>query len=172
MKKLYSLLLASFVFSFLFAKDVDVNYAMQVAKNFYQQNNPEGANAFSLQLADACQMNTNVGSSIDGAPVYYVFNITGNKGFVIVSGDDLVEPVLGYNTTGSYSVREINPAAAKWMENYKQQIIYVKQNVHETTDLITQKWLKYYNNLPGVENAARGAQAVNPLCQTQWIGGT
>ena len=168
MKKLYSLLLASFVFSFLFAKDVDVNYAMQVAKNFYLQNNPEGATAFSLQLADACKMNTNVGSNIDGGPVYYVFNIAGNKGFVIVSGDDLVEPVLGYNTTGSYSVQQINPAAAKWMENYKKQIVYVKQNVHETTDLITQKWLKYYNNVPVVETAARGAQAVNPLCQTQW----
>ena len=99
MKKLYSLLLALFVFSFLFAKDVDVNYAMQLAKNFYLQNTPEGATTFSLQLADACKMNTNVGSYIDGAPVYYVFNVANNKGFVIVAGDDLVEPVLGYNTT-------------------------------------------------------------------------
>ncbi len=168
MKKLYLLLFYALTFSFLSAKDVNVNYATQVAKNFYLQNNPDASTAFSLQLVYTCQMNGNVGSDIDGKPVYYVFNVSGNHGFVIVSGDDLVEPVLGYNTTGNYPVDHLNPAITKWMENYKQQIIYVKQNIHETTETISQKWVKYYNNIPVVQNASRGAQAVNPLCATQW----
>ncbi len=168
MKKLSSLLLATLTFTFLFAKDVDVNYARQVAKNFYLQNNPDAGSTFSLQLVYECKMNSNVGTDIDDKPVYYVFDVTGKHGFVIVSGDDLVEPVLGYNTTGSYPVDQINPSAAKWMENYKKQIVYVKQNIHETTDAITQKWIKYYNNISVVSNNSRGTQAVNPLCQTQW----
>ena len=167
MKKLYSLLLASLAFSFLFAKDVELNYAKQVAQNFYLQNNHEAKNV-SLQLVYECKMNNNIGSNIDGKPVYYVFDITDNQGFVIVSGDDLVEPVLGYNTTGSFPAGHLNPSVTKWIENYKKQIVYVKQNVHKTTDAITQKWLKYYNNIPVVENTSRAAQAVNPLCQTQW----
>lgn len=167
MKKLVHILFYGIAFMSLSAKDVDVSYAMQVAKNFYLQNNTENLN-YSLTLAEAVSMPANVGTSIDGKPVYYVFNVSGNHGFVIVSGDDLVEPVLGYSHQGNFKATELNPAAAKWMENYKQQIIYVKQNVHETTPVISQKWVKYYNNVPVVENVSRGAQAVNPLCQTQW----
>ena len=167
MKKCYTLLWLLFLGTFLFAKDVDVNYAKQVATNFYLQNNHD-VTAVTLQLVDACKMPTNVGSTIDGKPVYYVFDVTGNHGFVIIAGDDLVQPVLGYNTTGSYPVGNINPSTSKWMDNYKKQIIYVKQNIHETTYAITQKWMKYYNNTEVVEHTSRAAQAVNPLCQTQW----
>lgn len=167
MKKQLLLLFYGFTFMSLSAKDVDVNYAMQVAKNFYLQNNTENFN-YSLTLAQEVSMPANVGTTIDGKPVYYVFNVSGNRGFVIVAGDDLVEPVLGYSHHGSFTATDLNPAAAKWMENYKQQIIYVKQNIHETTTAITQKWEKYYNNISVVVNVSRGAQAVNPLCQTQW----
>ena len=62
MKKFYSLAAALFVLSFLFAKDVDVNYAKQVATNFYLQNNHE-ANNVSLQLAEAYTMPAGVGDA-------------------------------------------------------------------------------------------------------------
>jgi hypothetical protein len=167
MKKFYSFLFIILSGSFLFAKDVDVTYAMQVATNFYLQNSHE-TNAVSLSLVYTCRTAEGVGTPIDGKPVYYVFDVAGNHGFVIVSGDDLVEPVLGYNTSGSYPVGHLNPSITKWMENYKKQIIYVKEFVHETTDVITGKWQKYYNNIPVIDNGSRGAQSVNPLCQTQW----
>ncbi len=167
MKKLYALALLALVFISVSAKDIDVNYARQVATNFYLENN-HAAGPVTLTLAQQYRMAESVGSDIDGKPVYYIFNVSGNNGFVIVSGDDLVEPVLGYNTTGSFPVGNINPSATKWMENYKKQIIYVKQHVTETTAGITDKWFRYYNNLPVLNSVTRGTNAVNPLCQTQW----
>jgi len=167
MKKLYLFLFYAFTFTLLSAKDVDVNYAKQVAKNFYLQNSSETTEV-SLQLAYECKMPAGVGSVLDDKPVYYVFNVNSSAGFVIVSGDDLTEPVLGYSTTGKFDEAHLNPAATKWMDNYKKQIVYVKENVHQTTDLVSQKWLKYFNNVPVVVKSSRGTQAVNPLCQTQW----
>ncbi len=40
-----------------------------------------------------------------GAADYYVFNRENNQGFVIVAGDDMSSPVLGYSTTGSFDMQ-------------------------------------------------------------------
>lgn len=167
MKKLSTTLLLIFTLTFIFAKDVDVKYARQVAQNFYLQNNPN-ASLSNLELVYECKTPEGVGTSIDNKPIYYIFNANGNEGFVIVSGDDLVEPVLAYSTEGGFSIDKVNQEAAKWIEGYKKQIIYVKQNVHSTTDEITLKWKKYFNNENVIESSSRGVQAVAPLCQTKW----
>lgn len=164
-KKLY-LLLASFVYCFgVFAKDVDVNYAKQVAQNFYLQNTQHSG---ELTLAYACTTKAGVGRSSDGQSVYYVFNVGNNQGFVIVSGDDLVQPILGYSTEGNYTLNNMAPATNKWMNNYEKQIVYVKENETQTTDEIKTLWYDYYNNINPLQYAQRGTQAVNPLCQTKW----
>ena len=38
---------------------------------------------------------------------YYVFNAGGDNGYVIVSGDDRVEPILGYVDNGSDTVSAV-----------------------------------------------------------------
>ena len=43
---------------------------------------------------------------------YYVFNAGQNQGFVIISGEDATEEVLGYSTSGSFDLNNIPP------ENY------------------------------------------------------
>lgn len=166
MKKLYTLIFL-FTTTLLFAKDVDVNYAMRVAKHFYLQNNT-ASEAVSLKLVYECRTPKNVGTIIDDKPIYYVFDVNGLNSFVMVSGEDLVTPILGYSTEGYFPVNNVNPEAQKWFENYKSQIIYVKENIKSTTEEITLKWRKYYENITVVQAAGRGAQAVNPLCQTKW----
>lgn len=47
-------------------------------------------------------------------PVYYVFNATDGKGFVIVSADDCTTPVLGYSFENPYVVSKV-PPAMRWM---------------------------------------------------------
>ena len=58
-------------------------------------------------------------------PLYYVFNVDENDGFVIVPGDDRVVPVLGYAFTGHYPTKEYAPAFKRWMQNYREQIEYI-----------------------------------------------
>ncbi|HRN95114.1 MAG TPA: C10 family peptidase, partial [Chitinophagales bacterium] len=166
MKKLYTLVFL-LVSTFVFAKDVDINYAMRVAKHFYMQNST-ASEAVTLKLVYECRTPKNVGAAIDDKPIYYVFDVNGLNSFVMVSAEDLVTPILGYSTESYFPINNVNQEAQKWFENYKAQIIYVKENVHSTTEEITAKWKNYYENIPVIQSAGRGIQAVNPLCQTKW----
>ena len=54
---------------------------------------------------------------------YYVFNINENEGggFVIVSGEDVVKPILGYSENGNYDENNLPPNFAWWMEELQNQ---------------------------------------------------
>lgn len=162
MRKIYlSILLSIAICVGLNAKHVELNYALQVAKNFYQQNTSTPA-TMPFKLVYECKTNANVGRSSDGITAYYVFDVGENQGFVIVSGDDLAEPVLGYNITGRYTKENLPPALIKWMDNYRLQIVYAVENLQSTSTEITNKWDKYYNNTT-VNHPGRSTNSVNPL---------
>ncbi len=98
-------------------------------------------------------------------PAYYIFAGANNKGFIIVSADDVVTPILGYSAEGHIDIANQPPAFEKWMESNKNQIGYIIENKLLATEEISDAWHNMYNNIfPG----SRSPQAVNPLCQTQW----
>ena len=53
---------------------------------------------------------------------YYIFNTTGDQGYVIVSGDDRTTPILGYIDRGSYDPNNVPANMKAWLDNYAQQI--------------------------------------------------
>ncbi|MCR4592209.1 MAG: C10 family peptidase [Bacteroidaceae bacterium] len=59
---------------------------------------------------------------------YYVFNAGDNGGYVIVSGDDRVAPILGYVEQGSFDPDEIPDNMRAWLEGYEEEIKYVIDN--------------------------------------------
>lgn len=59
------------------------------------------------------------------APYYYIFNASGGKGYVMVSGDDRILPVLGYSTDGAFDPANIPANMQGWFEGYEKQIDYV-----------------------------------------------
>ena len=62
---------------------------------------------------------------------YYVFNAGQNQGFVIVSGDDRAEAILGYATSGSFDVDRIPSNMAAWLQDYADQIKWIQDhNIH------------------------------------------
>ena len=56
------------------------------------------------------------------AAAYYVFNADGDKGFVIVSGDDRTVPILGYADSGSFDTENLPVNMKVWLEGYEAQI--------------------------------------------------
>lgn len=60
-------------------------------------------------------------ASAASSPAYYVFNFDGG-GWVIVSGEDGVEPVLGYSTTGSFTLENAPSNVKWWMEGRASEI--------------------------------------------------
>ena len=59
---------------------------------------------------------------------YYVFNAGGDNGYVIVSGDDRTEPILGYVEQGSFDPENIPENMRSWLQSYADQIKYIVDN--------------------------------------------
>ena len=53
---------------------------------------------------------------------FYIFNAEDKKGFVIVSGDDRTESILGYSDTGCLDLDNLPPNLKGWLEGYSKQI--------------------------------------------------
>ncbi|GFZ40431.1 thiol protease/hemagglutinin PrtT [Bacteroides nordii] len=114
-------------FSF-FAKNVDVITAEKIAK-------------FVLTGADTQTRTNEIGVSLiwtgedmctrtNGFPAYYVFNKVGGNGFVIVSGDDIIKPILAYSYANSFHIENMPDNLRSWMAYYREQINWArKENI-------------------------------------------
>jgi len=159
MKKIYFLLLI-FISAFVSAKEVEKDYALHVAKNFYTHSTHINVIEQDFKLVHECK-------SSSSQPVYYIYNVGRDKGFIIISADDLVQPVLGYSNSGSFNPDNIPSTVSAWMNGYKEQIEHAQETVATTTAEITNKWKSYYdNNFPQLINGK--VASVGPLCQTKW----
>ena len=104
------------------AKEIDPVTAKLVAQNLYQQvNKNKGSINFELVYTSKSKIISNLNKSgSNDVPLFYVFNADDNNGFVIVSGDDNLTPILGYSTSNNYSEINIPPAFKKLLEKYKK----------------------------------------------------
>ncbi len=96
------------------------------------------------------------------SPDYYVFNFSGT-GFVIVSADDAVYPVLGYSYESSYSREDLSPEFSFWMEQYVSQIRHVRENHLPADATISRAWAGLLGmESPEKKNGANGSTGINP----------
>jgi len=100
------------------AAPVSVSDAKQKALSFVRQqaakvNNPRKAKA--MQNAQLTEANA-FGNEL------HIFNVGGNNGFVIVSGDDRTEEILGYVDCGNFDINTIPANMKAWLQGYANQI--------------------------------------------------
>lgn len=163
--KLLSLLLLILCFS-MFGKPVDENRAKTVGLFFLNNktNSTSLKDAKSLQLA--YKVTATIGNTLEERTMFYVFNVD-TIGFVIVSGDDTVIPILGYSDQGTFLSDNMSPAFQKWLEGYKNEIIYVVSHDIKATEEITKQWGIQMTNK--ISNTTLSPNAiVGPLIQTHW----
>ena len=92
---------------------------------------------------------------------YYVFDAGDDNGFVIVSGDDRTEPILGYVEHGSYDPDNIPENMRAWLQGYADQIKYIVDNdINPNSPL-----LKKRNKVQGTRHS------VPELLTTRWNQG-
>ncbi|HZV70683.1 MAG TPA: thiol protease/hemagglutinin PrtT [Saprospiraceae bacterium] len=145
----------------LHAKQVDLTTAKIAGSNFiyYKTDSPNLNQGEELKLIYTS-------ASSDGSTIYfYVFNF--NNGFVIVSGDDCVLPVLGYSNEKEFRVKPMVSSMTKWLENYKAQIRYAIVNHLPATTEITNSWEELKGN-NGTIHPSTSRNSVDPLLQTTW----
>jgi len=68
------------------------------------------------------QGNTAISESCE----YYVFNKGTREGFIIVSGDDQTEPILGYCDEGEFDYQQLPPNMKEWLDDYASQIAAIQ----------------------------------------------
>ena len=118
MKKLQILLIVLVFGTYsLWANPVVSSVAKTVAQSFYIQQSQITAPSLSLAYTEM---------SSTGQPVYYVFNVNTNDGFVIVSAEDATHPILGYSTTGQDVIPEKGNNIDFWMQTKKRQILSIR----------------------------------------------
>ena len=81
------------------AENIPVDKARRIALEFFQSKK-------SRLVVDKLQMvydgETDISRSAGASPALYIFDNPEGKGFVIVSGDDLAEPILGFLTNMNF----------------------------------------------------------------------
>ena len=59
---------------------------------------------------------------------YYIFNVGNEGGFVVVSGDDATEEILGYSDTGSINPDSMPCGMRMLLDSYADQIKFLRDN--------------------------------------------
>ncbi len=97
---------------------------------------------------------------------YYVFNIRNTNGFVLVSADDIVTPVLAWSNEASFDYDKIAPSAKAWLGWYQHQIEYMITHNAAPTNTTEAAW-KALEKADGGTLAAK-TTSVAPMITTLW----
>lgn len=138
----------------VFAQNVPLETAQIVASNWYRHYAPsDKKSAIIIKTVEyKLKETTN----------FYIF--TFNKGgFVIVSANDQVVPVLGYGFEGNVPDKIDNPSIKYWLDGYAQQIDSIgKSNLFSTKVNSTWKQLRSKVFLQST------GKSIDPLLTTSW----
>ena len=157
-----------------FGKEVTMDVARNAGTNFYY----ERINRFEPTAYPEIKPVESFSHAVAGKTVYYVFNMT-PAGYIVVSADDAVTPVLAYSFVGTYS-REKAPAQfVAWMKQYEDQISDAQKNNLRGSPATAKVWQKY-SRQPDLEDPGETPStgqkfplqnAVAPLIISNWDQG-
>lgn len=156
MKKLLFLILSMILCLVAYCSPIDVEKARRVAVNFWERNVGQSKVEF-INVSD-----------VFGFTEIYVFNCSDNRGFVIVSGDDVAVPILGYSgEKGVLDGCRFPENMYGWISHYEDEIIAARA---VGADADSETLLSWYNLLNDIapQSGISTSKSVSPLIQTQW----
>ncbi len=157
MKKFLFLLIVFFFNNSLFAEPISIETAKKVAKNWYFERGKIDRKGFSIE-------DHFVESDATKGALFYIFNFN-PTGFVMVSADNIVVPVLGYSFIRHYTTENHPPAFDSMLVNWKEQIIYAKKNKLKSLKRNMDEWDRL-NVMPTQFIKNEKIMAVEPLLNT------
>lgn len=146
-----------------FAKSVDVQTAKTVGANFFKN---EGVNVDPSGMSLAYK----AVSFVNNTPVtdFYVFNNSTSAGFVIVSADDIVIPILGYSSESAFDAATIPASVSEWLDIYKNQIAFIVNNKETASERTVAEWNTLLQTTGTRAGHKTTAKSVAPLLKTLW----
>ncbi len=166
MKTRLCLLFSAFalLFSSVYAGEVQRKDAEQVAKNFIYEKMHQynDGNAFE----DVKIINAYVRSE-DGQVIYYAFDFA-HGGYVIVSGEDVYTPVIGYSYNGVYTTINAPYAYTSFMQGYADMIDHIRVNQLEADMETKDEWSHLLTADISSLNTLKDNRDVSPLTSALW----
>lgn len=145
-----SFIIAFTVLSAVNAQPVSIQAALEKAQRFMPQKDFE------------TQRSLKVRGKSDRSPnaYYYVFNDKKNGGFVLVSGDERTEDIIGYSHTGFFDTEDLPSNVSWWLNGYMQILESLPQqeakgNEHEIARRSS-------------ANGENSKATIAPLLKTKW----
>ena len=142
---------------------VDLQKAKLVAKNaFFERSvNINRANYDAIVIA------TTWIEKQDNEVFFYIFNFE-DGGFVIVPGDDVLPPLLGYSLTSTCSNIGIDANFDSYMAGFSDQVIFAGNNNLKAEKEVEDQWEFYTTMNPAQLEVITDEIIVHPLLTCLW----
>ena len=102
-----------------YAKEVSVSTAKNVAVNLYTER--------AVNPAPNVYISNIIEEKENGETIFYVM-VYSEKGFALISADDIVQPILGYSFESTYDENDLAPAFEYFiLKRYRKEIYAAKQ---------------------------------------------
>ena len=144
-----------FLFSFIYSEFINIDQAKKVAFNRAAYNGVVAPQIHSIYTLKE-----------NSIPLIYVINID-RHGFVLVSADDRVFPILGYSASNYYSGSNQPTQFRDMLNSFKKQILYSIENNSLSNEKIKEQWFLYLSEKTEHNNLRN----VAPLMSTNWDQG-
>lgn len=127
-----------FFVGWAFAGNVTEQQARRVAVAFFQSAPQTRVSESDLRLVRDSE--SSLTRSSGAAPAYYVFDNVSGGGFVIVAGDDVASPVLGYSFTEEFPEGTLPPNVQDWLDGLREEINAARRGGWEAEAAVTRAW--------------------------------
>ena len=151
MKKLYLFLICLTISLLAVAQPVTQQEAAAVAQRFL---------ASQGKTLESCAKT--IGDTQN--PALYIFNA--ENGFVVVSGDKNVMPVLSFSDQQRYNDSDVVPPFEMWINHYANQIEQIRRE-----QVSQPQFVDYWQRILAEAPAFRSGDSVNPLLHSKWDQG-
>ncbi len=181
MRKLSITLASLLLAATAMAAPVTPEQALKSASQFMQQHRA-GATLQSTPVTRGARLNATTGKLTASAqPSYYIFNSTGQQGYVIVSGDDRTTSILGYSDSGSFDPKNVPANMQEWLNIYAEQISTLdamgigegfttpRPTRNSISPMITSHWDQagpYWNHCPEFMDIDENGDTIGELAYT------
>lgn len=149
---------------FAFAKHIPVEFAKKIAKNFYYERVNQVKSMKYEEVSLSFYRDYSSQKSFE--PAFYIFNVGENNGYVIVSADDALPPVLGYSFKKSFHFEKISPTLLLFLNDYATALDEIRMNRAIPKTYTKNQWDELNYDFPA--KSVKNIMTVQPLLLTEW----
>ena len=138
----------------MLAGPVTREQAKEIASQFFMKKSGTHRAAANISIQSQAVLGQ---LSTKGDPLMYAVSLGNEQGFVIVSGDDRMRPILAYSDNGDFNEATMPDNMRAWLQGYAQEM----------------RWLDEHNYQPQqtTNRAIAVKQRIEPLMVTTWNQG-